>query len=385
MKRLFVISVLILISVAFSFGQTNTGTLKIFSEIEGISVFVDEIQQTNYQNIEKLPVGTHYVRVMNGTNKVYSQVVTINKDQVTTVLIEKSNASEPQQTTIQSEKPVDSAPVQQTDKTGTLNIFSEIEGYTVFLNDKSQGQDIRTINSVPAGNHYLKITKEGVNIFGELVTITGGQTTTVLVKNDGQVAQKMLESKSKEREEYNASKIDVLFASKSITQTQGSSTLFPGYYGYWGYSKSISSTTEIPDFKIIQGGVQEISDLTLARLANNKSVLDQNAKDNLKINKMVNIGAPLLLIGTITTLVYLADFTLDKPFLHKNNPEHPEYEAYAATGGILAALVGYGIVSSSSKVIPNHYYRVQDAAKDAQIYNTDLKKKLGLPDDYDIK
>jgi hypothetical protein len=97
--------------------------------------------------------------------------------------------------------------------TGTLNIFSEFTGTTIYLDEIKQGEDVKTVNGIPAGNHYLKVMKDGVGIFGELVAINPGQTTTVLVKNDGQVAEKILEGKTKEREEFNAKKLDVIYSS----------------------------------------------------------------------------------------------------------------------------------------------------------------------------
>ena len=95
MKNLTSVLLLLLTGVSL-FGQTgNTGTLKIFSEIEGIIVFVDENPQTNYQEIKNLTAGTHYLRVMSGDTKVYGQIVTIVKDQVTTILIEQSKEITP--------------------------------------------------------------------------------------------------------------------------------------------------------------------------------------------------------------------------------------------------------------------------------------------------
>lgn len=192
-----------------------------------------------------------------------------------------------------------------------------------------------------------------------------------------------MEGKVKERQDYKNEKIDVLITSNSISQTRGTNTLFPGYYGYWGYSNSVTSTTQIADFKIVQGGVKEIGDLALASLTNNKAILDRNARDNVRIKKMVNVGAPMLLAGTISTLIFLADFMLDKPFLH-SSPEHPDWEVYAGTASIVTGVIGYGILNASEKVIPHHYYNVDEAAREAQKYNNQLKDKYGLPQGYDV-
>ena len=220
--------VLLLSGISAAFAQ-NTGTLKVFSE-QPIVVYVDETQYPTYNAIT-LAAGTHYVKALDkdGT-KVYSNIVSITAGEVTTVLIDApGTGTQPAATT--GNQPV-TKPAQQTSGgTGTLNIFSEFTGVSVYIDDIKQGDDLKTVNGIPAGNHYLKVIKDGVGIFGELVTINPGQTTTVLIKNEGQVAERIMESKSKEREEYQSKKIDVIFTSNSVSTTQGASTMFPGFYG----------------------------------------------------------------------------------------------------------------------------------------------------------
>jgi hypothetical protein len=392
MKTRFFISIMLILFVSISLsGQTNTGTLKIFSE-EKITVFVDENPQANYQEI-KLSVGTHYVRIMNGDAKVYGQIVTIVKDQVTSVLIETAKAAAPAQAVLPVvQKPAEANPVQSTGKTGTLNIFSELTGINVYLDENKQGDDIKQINAVPAGSHYLKVMKDGVSIFGELITINEGQTTTVLVKNDGQVAEKIMESKVKERQEYQNNKIDVLFSSNSLSRTSGSSTLFPGYYGYYGYSNSATTTTQIADFKIIKGGVEEISDRALASLVENRSVINAYDADYRSWSKAQSNGAIACLVGLVPAATIWVDIALKKPFLHKNpTGESMNFQAVPAwewTTFVFSALVcyvGYKMMDTPQKnFIKPHYYRVDEASKDAQAHNKKLKEKLGLPESYDI-
>jgi hypothetical protein len=374
---------------AQAFSQPQTGTLKIFSELNGITVFLDENKQVNFQEISKIPVGTHYVRIMNSEGyKVYGQVVSIVKDQITTILIEASKTDvQPQVKAADPviEKPVENKNVSQDqNKTGTLKIFSELTGISVYLDENKQGDDIKQINNVPVGSHYLKVLKDGIGILGELVTVTENSVTTVLVKNDGKVAEKIMDSKVKEREEYNTTKVDIILSSNSVTQTTGKSTMFPGYYGYYGYSKSNSVTSQVSDFKIIQGGVKEISDVGLASLTDNQEILNRNAKDNLRTTKMINIGLPLFLGSLFIGGTVFADMLVKKPFLHKVGTTAPTWEVATATGCILGGIVGYALVMGSDKTHPAHYYRVDDAAKDAQTYNKKLKQKLGLPESYDV-
>jgi hypothetical protein len=383
------LSVFFFAFVAQAFSQSQTGTLKVFSELYGITVYLDENKQDNFQEISKIPVGTHYVRIVDKEgNKVYGQVVTIAKDQVTTILIEApKNVIQPKEKAVDQvvEKPAENKNVgQDQNKTGTLKIFSELTGIIVYLDENKQGDDIRQINNVPVGSHYLKVLKDGISIFGELVTVSENNVTSILVKNDGQVAEKIMDGKVKEREEYGNSKVDVLFASNSVTTTKGANTLFPGYYGYYGYSKSVSNTTQVADFKIIQGGVKEISDIGLAQLAENQAILKRNAADNAKQTHLANTGAILftgcLLIGGTV----FADMLVKKPFLHKVGTTAPGWEIGTATGCILGGVIGYAMVMGSDKIRPAHYYNVDDAAKDAQAYNRKLKQKLGLPESYDM-
>jgi hypothetical protein len=383
------LAVFFLTFFAQAFSQAQTGTLKIFSELNGITVFLDENKQEKFQEISKIPVGTHYVRIMNSEGyKVYGQVVSITKDQVTTILVEApKTAAQPQVKAADQviEKPVENKNISQDqNKTGTLKIFSELTGISVYLDENKQGDDIKQINNVPVGSHYLKVLKDGVGILGELVTVTENSVTTILVKNDGQVAEKIMDSKVKEREEYNTTKLDVILSSNAVTQTTGKSTMFPGYYGYYGYSKSNSVTSQVSDFKIIQGGVKEISDVGLASLTDNQEILNRNAKDNLRTTKMINIGLPLFLGSLFIGGTVFADMLVKKPFLHKVGTTAPNWEIGTFTGCILGGIVGYALVMGSDKTHPAHYYQVGDAAKEAQEYNKKLKQKLGLPESFDV-
>lgn len=388
MKKIVSFMMIVLLGISSLNGQTGSGTLKVFSE-EPLIVFVDEVQYPSYDAIT-LPPGTHYVKALNKNEvKVYGNIVNIVKGEVTTVLVEVSGAaSQPAAT-----RPAQQGAVASAQGTGTLNIFSEITGTSVYLNESKQGDDIKVINSVPAGNHYLKIMKDGVSVFGELVTVNAGQTTTVLVKNDGQVAEKILESKTKERQEYNSKKLDVIFSSNSVSTTSGTSTLFPGYYGYYGFSNSTTNTEQIADFKIIKGGVQEITDVSLAKLVNNQSIVNSFDADYKSWQKAQNTGAAIGLGALVPYFVVLIDMGLKKPFLHENpTGESINFSAVPAwewTTLIVSGLVAYAGVKMmdvpQNKYVKRHYYRVDAAAKDAAAYNKKLKEELGLPESYGVK
>ncbi len=387
MKTKSFLSILILTFFSLTAFAQNTGTLKVFSE-EPVIVYVDQVQQPTYDAIT-LSAGTHYVKVLNkNEERIYNEIVTIVANQVTSVLIETDKAAVPA-----GNQPVNN-PASNPKGTGSVNIFSEFTGISVYLNENKQGTDIKTINAVPAGNHYLKIMKDGVSIFAELITVTAGQTTTVLVKNDGQVAEKIMEGKVKEREEYQAKKIDVLFSTNSVSTTAGSSTLFPGYYGYYGYSKSVTNTQQVADFKIIQGGVKEIFDTQLATSVSNKKILDLYAADNVRYDQTVTTGNIMAIVGAIPFLVFTVDMVIKKPFLHpaQTDPDASTFATIPAwewTGYIVSGLVtwaGFKISEQpSSNFIKHHYYKVDEAAQDAKKHNDKLKETLGLPESYDVK
>jgi hypothetical protein len=374
--------ILLLFSIPAVFAQ-NTGTLKVFSE-QPVVVYVDETQYPTYNAIT-LAAGTHYLKALDSNGaKIYSNIVTVTAGEVTTVLIDAPAAgTQPAATT--GTQPANQAAQPTQGGTGTLNIFSEFTGTIVYIDDIRQGEDIKVVNGIPAGNHYLKVIKDGVGIFGELVTINPGQTTTILIKNDGQVAEKIMESKSKEREEYQARKIDVIFTSNSVSTTQGASTLFPGFYGYYGYSSSVTNTSQISDFKIIQGGVKEIGDLGLANLVGNQNVINTYARINKSVTRSMNVGLGMFLGGLLIGGPVLVDILVDKPFLHPDGTTAPDWEIGVATAGIVSCTIGYAIVMGADKKYPRHYYNVDEAAKDAQEHNRKLKETLGLPESYDVK
>jgi len=68
-------------------GQSPEGILKIFSD-QPLVVYVDEVHYPQYSEIQLVP-GTHYVKAINSEGvRVYSEIVTVRSNEVTSVLIE---------------------------------------------------------------------------------------------------------------------------------------------------------------------------------------------------------------------------------------------------------------------------------------------------------
>lgn len=278
-----------------------------------------------------------------------------------------------------------SLPLFSQTKTGTLKVFSELTGITVYLDDNKQGVDVKEINGVPIGSHYLKVLLGTVSVYGDLVEIKEGQTTTVLIKNTGQVQEKVMEAKTPQRQEYQNKKVDIILTSDAISTTTGKSSYYPGFYGYYGYNKSNTVTTNVTDFKIIQGGVKEISELSLATLAENQEILGRNVRDNAKVTKMTNTGAIIFCGSLVVGGTLFADMLVKKPFLHKVGTTAGTPEIVVASICILTGTISYCMIMGADKIKPKHYYSADVAASDAQKVNTVLKQKLGLPNSYDVK
>ena len=379
-------AVLFILSITNIFSQTPTGTLKVFSEIGGINIYLDEnLIEDNTEEIKNIPVGSHYLKVLKNSVSVYSDIVVIQANTVTSVLIK--NIGQPQ------EKAIDNNPVKEpslisnpdqskpTGKTGTLNIFSELTGIVVYLDENKQGEDIKQVNNIPAGDHYLKVLKDGVSVFGEIIKIAENNVTTVLVKDSGQVAEKILSSKVAEQDNYKNNKLDVLLSRGMTTTTKGFNDIYPGYYSYWGFSKSVSTSTETTDWKIIRGGVKEISEREFASVVENKELAQKIDLQLSKESKTTTTAALIALPCVIVATLVLTDMVGSKPWMHKDNPEHPKYETVAAVISIPVGTIAYLI--AMKKPYSGHYTTVDNAAKDAQAYNRRLKEKLGLPENYD--
>lgn len=385
-RRYLLFTALFFLSVTTLFSQNPTGTLNVFSEISGIKVYLDEnLIGDNTEEIKNVPVGSHYLKAQKDGVSVYSDIVIIQANTVTSVLIKNIGQSQ--------EKAIDSKPVaepalfknpdqsQQPGKTGTLNIFSELTGIVVYLDENKQGEDIKQVNNVPAGDHYLKVIKDGVSVFGEIIKITENNVTTVLVKNTGQVAEKILSSKVAEQDEFKNNKLDVILSRGMTTTTKGFNDIYPGYYSYWGFSKSVSTSTETTDWKIIRGGVKEISEREFASVVENKELAQKIDLQLSKESKTTTTAALIALPCIIVATCVLTDMVGSKPWMHKDNPVHPKYETVAAVISIPVGAIAYGI--AMKKPYSGHYTTVDNAAKDAQAYNRRLKEKLGLPENYD--
>ena len=268
---------------------------------------------------------------------------------------------------------------------GTVKIFSELKGISVYLDEEFKGVEITTIDSVSIGSHYLKITKDNIIVFGELIEVKSLETTTVLLKDTKEVQDKLLASKYNEQQEYKSKKMDVMLSTSYVTETTGQSNsiYFPGYYSVVGASKSnsISVTTSVTDWFFVKGQ-SKISEYEFAKLVNNQNLVDMyniyNAKQNKTSNALMGVGAIIGVAGFSSLLIGL---------LNKNG-KYISTDANIAliVSGIVAELFGYALVSVADKSTPMaRQYSIENAIKEVNTYNLNLKKSLGLPQEYEPK
>lgn len=75
-------------------GQASSGLLKIFSD-NPLVVYVDNVHYPQYSEIKLVP-GTHYVKAVNAEGiRVYSEIVSVKANEVTSVLVEVQKKSIP--------------------------------------------------------------------------------------------------------------------------------------------------------------------------------------------------------------------------------------------------------------------------------------------------
>ena len=283
--------------------------------------------------------------------------------------------------------------ISATAQKGSIKIFSEIKGINIYLDEIFQGTDIVTIDSVQIGTHYLKVMKDSVILYGELVTIQTNKLTTVLIKNSSEVKNKLLESKTSEIQKYKNNKLDVILSQNYVTQTKGvsSSYYFPGYYitTGTGYYNSVTSTSAYTDWKIIQGGNKVISEMEFAKLTGDKNIEENYNYEQAKFqeemkayNKKTKRGIIIAIPSMIISGIIAADLLGSKSFLNMSSTT----EAVIGTAGIVGSVIGYSSVINTKvpSFNPGHFTTVEQASKEAYEYNQALKKQLGLPKSFEL-
>lgn len=274
---------------------------------------------------------------------------------------------------------------------GTIKIFSELKGTNVYLDEVLQGADIITIDSVTSGSHYLKIVKDSVIVYGELVTVIENETTTILLKDSKEVQDKLKQGKLEKEQklidnnpnavkQYKEKYLDIMVSTRYITETStaSESKYYPGYYSSKGKtaSKSVSETIAITDWFIMQRKKQ-ISYNTFAQIIGEQNKIDDIVAKNKIIKRKrtikTAIGVPVFIAGLICLV----------PFVIAIEEEGGSW-VLPGVGYFGGCMTGIGLLGSKPKYVSLNY-DMDEAKEKSFIYNQNLKKELGLPVNYEPK
>jgi hypothetical protein len=122
---------------------------------------------------------------------------------------------------------------------------------------------------------------------------------------------------------------------------------------------------EVSDWYIYKGGIRELSDLDFLLLVGDRNRLEEVKNMENQKAGMRNIGNASIGLGFLV-MVGAAAFSGGQTVI---------------TGG--AVLMAAGFVVSALNTSPHHYIQPDYAQEKIDDYNIDLKKKLGLPLDFE--
>ncbi|MBU1021591.1 MAG: PEGA domain-containing protein [Candidatus Margulisbacteria bacterium] len=71
---------------------------------------------------------------------------------------------------------------------GTLKVFTEIKGSSIYVDGELAGHDTVIIKQIEPGTHYVKVEASGKIYYDEVVTVVENETETVLVKDPAPAA-----------------------------------------------------------------------------------------------------------------------------------------------------------------------------------------------------
>jgi len=130
-KHLFAFFVLVNLTIFAVSGQSSAGILKIFSD-KPLVVYVDEVHCPQYSEI-KLAPGTHYVKAINSEGvRIYSEIVSVRANEVTSVLIEASQVQNPvAQTGVTFGQPASNHQGEPSEKTDPLSAAPPLPEQTI--------------------------------------------------------------------------------------------------------------------------------------------------------------------------------------------------------------------------------------------------------------
>jgi hypothetical protein len=160
------------------YGQT-TGSLKVYTEPIGVSVYVDGVYSGSIASslgttVNGLVAGTYSLKLSLSGYKDWTKQVTITSSQTTTIyayLESGSGVSVTRSETLSYNTP------------GFLKVYSQVNGASVYVGGEYGGSIASslgtTVNGLVAGTYSLKLSLSGYKDWTKQVTITSSQTTTI--------------------------------------------------------------------------------------------------------------------------------------------------------------------------------------------------------------
>ncbi|MGE3063894.1 MAG: PEGA domain-containing protein [bacterium] len=231
-------------------------------------------------------------------------------------------------------------------QTGSIKIFSEVKGISVYLDEEFRGTDIKEIANVQKGSHYLKIKKDTVTIYEQIALVEENSVTTVVLKDTPDMQKKLLAIYSTEIAKYDSVKLSV-------------STNLSFYKGPTGIT--------ISEFAKITGNFD--LEKKIRQRYNSASLLG-------------NSGGVLMVLSLIGTGLTFSSILLNWPDFPTDVDALLPYIGTASIVGCLAGYVMANIGSSNMQSSEEGLITYEAALAEVERYNADLRKKFGVPENY---
>ncbi len=132
------------------------GSISIYSTPSSSNIYLDNsFKGTTPLTIQKVPVGSHTIKLSKSGYNDISRTVTVTSDRTTTVSESLSLQS------------------------GSIKVSSNPSGANIYLDGTFKGTTPTTLSNVPTGSHVIKITKSGYNDISKSVTVSSSHTSYI--------------------------------------------------------------------------------------------------------------------------------------------------------------------------------------------------------------
>lgn len=250
-------------------------------------------------------------------------------------------------------------------QTGSLKIFSDIDSINVYLDDVFQGTNAKSFTKVSAGTHYLRIMKNDVKIYGDLVQVRENEVTSILINMTPELQQKLLEKKlagmTEQINKYKESKLSV--------------------YMQYAPSQIVNGVPTGQGNMVIKQGNIIIDDRTLAKLTGDDDFLKQVDNRNRSNLILRLVSAPFCITGIPLYVYSVVKLIQDEP-LYPGASTSTGIQVLQIMVCSVPLAVGMALFMSGGD---QHHMGFEYASDKANAYNIELKKTLGLPENFEVQ